>query len=48
MSAKIRFEHGDYLDHCVAAGVTLCALIGASLSITLLVSLAARLVALWF
>ena len=48
MNAKVRFEHGDFLDHCVEAAVTLCALVGASLSMTLLVSLAARLVASWF
>ena len=48
MSAKVRFERGDFLDHFVAAGVSLCALVGASLSITLLVSLMARVVAFWF
>ena len=48
MNARVRFEHGDFLDHFVAAGVTLCALVGASLSITLLVSLMARIVAFWF
>ena len=48
MNTKLRFERGDYLDHCVAAGVSLCALVGAVLSITLLVSLLARVVAFWF
>jgi hypothetical protein len=47
MNAKVWVGRG-YLDHCVAAGVTLCALVGASFSITLLVSLAARVVASWF
>lgn len=47
MNAKVWIER-SYLDHCVAAGVTLCALIGASFSITLLVSLITRLVASWF
>jgi hypothetical protein len=48
MNEKVWAPRGDYLDHCVAAGVTFCALVGASLSMTLLVSLAARLVASWF